>query len=249
MSDVLRSAEAFIGTFDVSGEVVGFTPTVGGEVLEFVPFKAPDGVEGVRKEGSIVMDTAAVEGVMRSGDPFEYLFGRSLLKTPAAMHLRVLSSAAIVEGDWSVLFNAVSGMPQVVARKGDLIRWSCDFEMDGPLVVGRVLARGQKTASGNSTGWQMGAVSDGQGIHGLFQVPKGLAVAGTIDMIIESDDNSGFTSPVTRMTFAQVAAPAAGSFQWLSTYVAGGITDDFWRAKWTSASIPDHTVSCAFGIF
>ena len=60
-----------------------------------------------------------------------------------------------------------------------------------------------------------------------------LAVSGTnptLDMIIQSDNVSGFTSPTTKITFDQAVAVGA---QW-GTRVAGPLTDDYYRASWTN---------------
>lgn len=97
------------------------------------------------------------------------------------------------------------------------------------LIKGTVLENGAKTATANGTSRQLGAVGATQYLYAVMHV---LAVSGTnptLDMIIQCDDNAGFTSPTSKITFAR--ATAIGS-QW-GTRVAGAITDDYWRASWT----------------
>ncbi len=67
----------------------------------------------------------------------------------------------------------------------------------------------------------------------------------TLDMIVESDDNSGITSGVTRITFTQEVAVGAQ----YATAVAGPITDDWWRVGWTIGGTgPSFTVIVTVGI-
>lgn len=99
-----------------------------------------------------------------------------------------------------------------------------------PLVRGTVLcpSSAAKTATGNGTGRQLGAVTAGQSMFLALHV---LAISGapTFSVILESDDNSGFTSATTRITSANYSA-STGS-EWQS--VAGAITDTYWRVRWT----------------
>ena len=120
-----------------------------------------------------------------------------------------------------------------------------EMSADGPIVFGQVLAHGQKTSSGNTTvAPELGEVADGQTLFAVLHVPA--ADVGTIDVIIESDDLVGFAAPTTRLTFDQVTT--TDTYQFLSLKPDGGITDTFWRASWTSAASPDHTISVSCGI-
>lgn len=102
--------------------------------------------------------------------------------------------------------------------------------LSAPLVRGTVLhpSSSARTASGNGTGQQLGAVAAGQSMFLALHV---LAISGspTFSVVLESDDNSGFTSPTTRLTSASYSA-STGS-EWQSA--AGAITDTYWRVKWT----------------
>ena len=108
------------------------------------------------------------------------------------------------------------------------------------LIKGNVLENAAKTATAAGTGRQLGAVAEGQHLYAVMHV---LAVSGTnptLDMIIQSDNVSGFTSPTTKITFDQ--AVAVGS-QW-GIRVAGPLTDDYYRASWTigGTDTPSFTV-------
>lgn len=85
-----------------------------------------------------------------------------------------------------------------------------------------------RTATGVGASNSIGALSASQSLYVNLHV---LSVSGTTPSItvrIESDDNSGFTSPVTVTTFA--AATAIGG-QHLK--VTGPTADSFFRAAWT----------------
>lgn len=114
----------------------------------------------------------------------------------------------------------------------------------GPLVRGTVLEPGltSRTATGNSSGQQVGAVSASQSVYASLHV---LTAGGTsLDVTVESDDNSGFTSATTRLTFSQVTSSTGG--QWQST--TGAITDDYWRAVWTLGASGPYLFVVSLGI-
>lgn len=116
-----------------------------------------------------------------------------------------------------------------------------------PLVRGTVLhpTTTARTASGNGTARQLGAVSATQRIYLALHV---VAISGapTFSVVLESDDNSGFTSPTTRITSASYSATTGSERQSL----AGAITDDYWRVKWTvtGGTSPSITFLAVAGI-
>ena len=64
------------------------------------------------------------------------------------------------------------------------------------------------------------------------------APGSTLDVIVESDDNAGFTTPTTRITFTQVTTTP---ISYLSS-LAGSVTDTYWRMKWTISGGPYYIV-------
>lgn len=102
-----------------------------------------------------------------------------------------------------------------------------------------------KTSTGTGTGRQLGALSAAQTFYASLHV---LSVSGTgtpsLTVKIQSDDNSGFTSPTDQITFS--AATAAGA-QWGSK--VGAVTDNYWRVSYTiSGTNPSFTFVVAAGI-
>lgn len=111
---------------------------------------------------------------------------------------------------------------------GDMSQVQISGAGAGPLVRG-ILESNQSTASsGTSTGYQLGAVSATQSVYANLHVTA--AAGSTLDVIVESDDNAGFTSATTRMTFTQATGITSEHLN-----LAGAITDNFWRVSYTIA--------------
>ncbi len=97
-----------------------------------------------------------------------------------------------------------------------------------PLVRGTVMHNAARTASGNGTARQLGAVGAAQRVYGALHVLAASGTTPTLDVVIQSDDNAGMASPTSRITFGQKTGLAS---QWASA--AGAITDDYWRINYT----------------
>lgn len=102
-----------------------------------------------------------------------------------------------------------------------------------PIVRGKVLGyETALTATGNSASLQfVGGVSSSQslwaGLH-VFTIDDN--AGDTLDVVIESDNDAGFASAVTQITFDQMT-DIGSQFK----TVAGPITDDYFRASFTVA--------------
>ena len=116
----------------------------------------------------------------------------------------------------------------------------------GPVVRGLLVhpSNVARTSSGTGTGRQIGAVAAGKKVYAALHV---LAASGTspeLDVIVQSDDNAGFTSPTTRLTFST----ATGRTSELMS-AAGAITDDYWRVSYTIAGTsPSFTFAVTCGV-
>lgn len=86
------------------------------------------------------------------------------------------------------------------------------------------------TGNGTGTGRQLGAVSADQSIVCCLHVTKADGSTPSLTVIVESDDNAGFTSATTRLTMAAAADLTAEI-----KLAAGAITDDYWRLRWTTS--------------
>jgi hypothetical protein len=114
------------------------------------------------------------------------------------------------------------------------------------MVRGLLEANRTVTATSNTTGSNtLGAVSATQSVWSSLHV---LTLSGTatptITVKVQSDDNSGFTTPTDRITFS---AATTRSGQYGSA--AGAITDTYWRVLYTvSGTNPSIAFACSIGI-
>lgn len=113
---------------------------------------------------------------------------------------------------------------------GDVGAWAANAVGTWPLARG-VCAHASgvpRTANGDGTAIQLGAVAAGQHLYANLHV---LSISGTaaptITATIESDDNSGFTTPTVRGSFAARTTVGGEAIR-----VAGPFTDDYWRVSW-----------------
>ncbi|WP_330438818.1 hypothetical protein OHB44_28005 [Micromonospora sp. NBC_00821] len=90
------------------------------------------------------------------------------------------------------------------------------------------------------TGNQLGAVAADQFLYAALHV---FGVGTTITAVLESDDNSGFTSATTRATFGPITA-AGGTW---ATRVPGAITDTWYRLRVTAIT-GTFSIACVAGI-
>ena len=97
------------------------------------------------------------------------------------------------------------------------------------LLAGRLLAtNASRTASSASTGYQYGALTATQKMFSALHVVSVSGTNPTLDLIVQSDDNSGFSSATSRITHTQATTITS---ELLS--VSGAVTDDYWRSSWT----------------
>lgn len=127
---------------------------------------------------------------------------------------------------------------------GEVFPFSVEAQGTERLIRGIVAETGTRTASGNGTARNLGAVAAGKKLYAAMHV---LAVSGTtptLDVTIESDDAETFLTPITRITFSQATAIGA---QWKE--VAGPITDTWFRPVFTiGGTTPSFTLVLLLGI-
>ena len=118
-------------------------------------------------------------------------------------------------------------------------------QSDDEVVQGKIEIDGALTATGNSTGVQLGAVGSTERIYVAIHCT---AVSGTstptVTFKLQSDDNSSFTSPTDRITFSNITAIGA-DYQ----SAAGAIADDYFRLNYTiTGTSPSFSIHATIGI-
>jgi hypothetical protein len=150
-------------------------------------------------------------------------------------------------GDLAYFTQALRADYKLLGEVGEVAPWTSMAKSAWPLVRGQFAhpPGTARTATGTGTGLNLGAVAANKRLYASLHV---LSVSGTTPSItarVESDDNSGFTSATTRLTFA--AATAVGG-QTLRTD-GTAITDTWWRIAWTiSGTTPSFLFAAALGI-
>jgi len=148
------------------------------------------------------------------------------------------------DGTLAYTMKGIQGQYSPGGSIGEMFAFSVSAEATGDLIDGTIMHNAARTASGNGTARQLGAISAGQKLYAVMHVIAASGTTPTLDVIVESDDNESFTSGVTRATFTQKVA--IGS-QWIE--VDGPITDDWWRISYTiGGTTPSFTFVNILGI-
>ena len=148
------------------------------------------------------------------------------------------------EGQTAYLWQAMKSQYTLGGQVGDLAPFTLQAGgSNGVGVVHGSLAKARGTVSATGalgTGLNLGAVSASQYLYATFHV---FSAATTITVQVQSDDNSGFTSPTTRGTIGPLTTTGG---TWM-TRVAGSITDTWWRFN-VSAITGSFIVAGSIGI-
>jgi hypothetical protein len=127
---------------------------------------------------------------------------------------------------------------------GEIIPFDVDGGAAGRLVRGVFEYNGTLGASANSIGINLGAVAAGQKLYAAIHVLSASGTTPTLNAVVQSDDNSGFTSATNRITFDQITAAGAQM-----SSVDGAITDTYWRVNFTIGGTgPSFRIIVVIGI-
>lgn len=164
--------------------------------------------------------------------------------TTALLGTTVVTSMAVDSTAGSVAYFG-SG-PILAAKPGFTIGKVAAIEAGGvasPIIRGAILyPKTTLAATANGAALNHGAVSATQAAYGALHVFSASS-GDTLDVKIQSDDNSGFTTPTDRITFTQVSGATIGSEL---KSLAGAITDTYWRIVATIAG--NGSESFSFGV-
>jgi hypothetical protein len=136
------------------------------------------------------------------------------------------------EGEPCLMLQAGAFGYEAFGKYGELAPFALDASVTDSVGLVRgwlAKAMGDVSATGAlGTAKQGGAVSATQYLYATLHL---IGTAGTtITVVVESDDNAGFTSATTRATFGPLTA-VGGTW---ATRVAGAIADTYWRMRVTA---------------
>ncbi len=238
---ILKDARVWMGGYRVSGSINRTVLDYSAEQQDNTALEHT----ARSREAGLLMAALQMEGFYSAGVGAidAVLNGYHAL---ADVPVTVCPIEAAAEGSRCFTFQADVADINRSGAVGDLLKISAGAEQSGgiPLARGQLLHNATRSASGNGSAWQLGALSATQRLVAALHILTADGTTPSLTVKVQSDDNSGFTSATDRITFS---AKDAIGYDWGS--VSGAITDDYWRASFSiSGTLPSFVFVLAAGI-
>lgn len=235
-TEVLKNQKVFFGGYDLTGITNAVSLTSEAEAVDATVL----GNDTRINKGGLKTVAASVQGFF-DADPYD-----SALYTNVGANdkpLSILTSGT--EGSPAYMFKCMIGSYTPSGSIGDMFGFSLEAAAAGSLTRGTLMENNTGiSANGDGTGQQLGAIASGQKMYAALHIFNVTGTSPTLDVTVESDDNAGFTSAATRITFTQANALGAQY-----TTLDGPITDDYWRVSWdVGGTTPSFDFAVVLGI-
>lgn len=248
---VLLDARLFVGGVDLSG--MGNKIELGEEweAKQTTNWRSGGAVEVIAGLGKV---DASAEGQWEAGDNTKVddalWANRRVLEPWSASASNASDTAA---GNLMYLTQMLRTKASIWGDVGEVAGWNLSAAGNWPLVRGQSAHPSgvARTATGTGTAVQLGAVAANRYLYANLHVLSASGTATpTITVSVQSDDNSGFTTPTTRGSFAaKTAANVTAGAGAEGIRIVGPFTDDWWRVSWTiSGTNPSFLFLSSFGI-
>jgi hypothetical protein len=236
--NILKNSKVFLDWMDLSGQenetTVGFqVDAIGNETWNQNAHTSAPGLQkfSIAHKGFLVWGTDSIE------EKLSAVVGQSDIPLTLSTPGNAGDRAYFLLSDGVSLNRGI--------KVGALASFDMNMSLSEQSVIRGILLEDSsdiKSVNGTGTPRQLAAALSTQSIYGILHV---LATTGapTIAVTIESDNTSGFSSPVTVITFS--AKTARGSQ--FAVPIAGPNTDTYYRAKWTISG-GTATIAVAVGI-
>lgn len=238
---VLLNTRLFVAGADLTGVTNKAEVQTEVEAKEVTTFLSGGAKEFI---GGLASTTISAEGFFEAGDPGKV--DDVAFAQRGAVGPWTVCPVAATDGALAYFSNALESDYTLLGAVGDAAPYKATAQGSWRLVRGLVghPVSTARTASGNGSAMQLGAVSSSQQLYAALHVLSASGTTPSLTVKVQSDDNSGFSSPIDRLTFT--AATAAGG-QILRT--AGPLTDTYYRVTWTiSGTSPSFQFVCAVGV-
>lgn len=243
-SFILLDARLFTGGADLSGHSNKIEITTELEEKDATNYRSNGWKEVL---GGLASAEIAAEGQWEAGDPGK-VDNASWADLGQVRPWTACPTDASV-GARAYFTRALRANYKLGDQVGEVAPWSASAKSAWPLVRG-VVEHSPGTpvsASGTSTGVQLGPIEAGRRLYAALHV---LSVSGTagpsLAVSIESDDSADFLSPVGRYGFDAIGSPGGGE---ILRGDGGAITDSWWRVTWSvSGTAPSFLFVVALGI-
>lgn len=242
---VLLNSRVFVSGADLSGQ---------GSKIEIVEESDAKAVTNWRSGGAeellagLSKVDISAEGQWEAGDPTrvdDQMWANRRILEPWTVGPTEASDTA--PGNLMYLTKALRTKSNIWGGVGDVAGWTADAKGSWPLARGQSAHQSgtPRTATGNGTALQLGAVPSGDYLYANLHV---LSVAGsaapTITVNIQSDNAVGFPTPAAVGSFAAATAVGGQALRF-----PGPITDDWFRVTWTiSGTLPSFLFLVSLGI-
>lgn len=236
---VFNDGKVFSGGYDLSDHITSVNLEITAEELDATTINSGGFREklGGIKDTSLQMDGFYEAGANKPDALLGASIGNELIVT-------TVPDAGV--GNTAYFMKSRLFSYQMFGSVGEIAPFSISkSQSDDEVVQGKIELDGALTASGNSTGVQLGAVGATERVYVAIHCT---AVSGTstptVTFKLQSDDNSSFTSPTDRITFTGITAIGA-DYQ----SAAGAITDTYYRLNYTiSGTNPSFSIHATIGI-
>ena len=236
---VFNDGKVFSGGYDLSDHVTSVNLEIMAEELDATTINSGGFREvlGGLRDSSLTMDGFYEAGANKPDALLGASVGNELIVT-------TVPDAGV--GNTAYFMKSRLFSYQMFGAVGEIAPFSISkSQSDDKVVQGKIEIDGALTATGNSTGVQLGAVGSTEKIYVAIHCT---AVSGTstptVTFKLQSDDNASFTSPTDVITFSDITA-IGDDYQ----SAAGAITDDYFRLNYTiSGTSPSFSIHATIGI-
>lgn len=178
--------------------------------------------------GGLASAEISGEGQWEAGDPA--LVDDATWATLGGTGPYTVCPASASVGSLAYLVRGLRGSYTLGESVGEVAPWSSGVKSSWPLVRG-VIAHPPgtaRTATGTGTALELGALAAGQRLYAGLHILSAAGTTPSVTARIESDADSGFGSPTTRLTFDAATAPGGQILRTDGT----AITDTHFRVAW-----------------
>lgn len=236
---VFNDGKVFSGGYDLSDHITSVNLEIMAEELDATTINSGGFREvlGGLRDSSLTMDGFYEAGANKPDALLGASIGNELIVT-------TVPDAGV--GNTAYFMKSRLFSYQMFGTVGEIAPFSISkSQSDDEVVQGKIEIDGALTATGNSTGVQLGAVGSTEKIYVAIHCT---AVSGTstptVTFKLQSDDNASFTSPTDVITFSDITTIGA-DYQ----SAAGAITDDYFRLNYTiSGTSPSFSIHATIGI-
>jgi hypothetical protein len=242
--EVLSLAKIFVGSYDLTARINNASLNHNINLLDDTAF----GATARSRIAGLTSADLTLGGFLELGTGYsESVIANNIAVADRIITICPTASGAI--GNPAYTMKSLQGEYNPGAKIGELYSFTMGAYSSGsrPLIRGTVMENSAKTTSTSGTGRQLGAVTSGKQLYAIMHITAVSGTNPTLDVIVESDNNSGFTSAQTRISFTQATEITS---EWKEYSYSAANTDDYWRASWTIGGTdnPSFTVAIIFGI-